>query len=846
MGRPSLRAAFGSLRLRLAVGIALVMSAGGIVELLVVQGGLASAAERTATAQAEGDAARFAVALGDVRALGPARLRARLAAIPRGRVISAAVRRDGALIVGLGSIAVGVPDHGARRSALRTYGKARPGVAVPNGTDVRIVRLRLPHGTLIVAVRDSDAAVSTQVRRLIVAGAWVNGLIAILLTLALWRAVFRPVGQLRGAFERLRTGAAGTRLGWRRRDELGTLARDFDAMAADLEQTHRRLEGLALRDPLTDLLNHRSFHQELRERVQAGGAVALIALDLDHFKAINDAHGHPYGDEVLRSTAEALTVCLRDGDVVARIGGEEFAVILADADAAVAAEAADRIRAAIGTLILRDGRRLSASAGVATLPHDAADADELLKHADAALYAAKRGGRDQTRRYEPADADSGTVERGEVEALLADPERLQIVVQPWVDLATGRIAGYEALARFPGTGRGPEAWFAQAQRCGLGPELEAAAMRRALAVAAPPPGTFLSVNLSPSSLSLASVMADFPEDARHLVLEVTEHEALVKTAALEQALSDIRRRGARIAVDDAGAGYAGLTSLMRLRPDVIKLDRSVISSLDDDPAKVAMVESLVRFARRTGAAVCAEGIETLDELALLADLDVTYGQGYVLARPAPPWPAVPEALSASLAERGTRPASDAADAVAPQAADARLERICARLAAVKGGDGLAAALSLIATELRSDEVAFSSWNSQRRVVRTMSVTGGWELPGQQIEYDLRRFPLGERVLLEGMSAQVSVSDPLADAAEVELLRDSGLESLLILPVGIGGTTLGLLEVGRRNERAFSRSETDRARIVAYQLGAVLAAGRAGHLPEAPVLRYRGSRRLASA
>jgi len=420
------------------------------------------------------------------------------------------------------------------------------------------------------------------------------------------------------------------------------------------------------------------------------------------------------------------------------------------------------------------------------------------------------------------------------------------VMQPWVDLATGRIAGYEALARFPGTGRGPDAWFEQAHRCGLGPELETAAVRCALDVAPPPPGTFLSVNLSPSSLSLASVRAALPQDARHLVLEVTEHEALVDTKALEHALSDVRRRGARIAVDDAGAGYAGLTSLMRLRPDMIKLDRSLISALDDDPAKVAMVESLVRFARRTGAEVCAEGIETLDELAILADLDVTFGQGYALARPAPPWPALPDTLAASLADRVARPARDAADAVAPQAADARLERICARLAAVKGGEGLAAALSLIATELRSDEAALFSWDPHRRAVRTVSRTGGWELPGQQIECDLRAFPLGERVLLGGISAQVSISDPSADAAQVESLRESGLQSLLMVPVGIGGTTLGLLEVGRRNERAFSRSETDRARIVAYQLGAVLDAGRAGHVPEAPALRYRGSRRLASA
>jgi EAL domain-containing protein (putative c-di-GMP-specific phosphodiesterase class I) len=233
--------------------------------------------------------------------------------------------------------------------------------------------------------------------------------------------------------------------------------------------------------------------------------------------------------------------------------------------------------------------------------------------------------------------------------LLAHPDDLALAFQPIVDLTRARVAGYEALARFPGdTGeRPPNVWFAQAHRCGLGVQLEARAVAAALARRDEAPGGYLSVNLSPAALRADELLDRLPRDLRGVVVEITEHELVADGERLHSTLEQLRARGARVAVDDAGAGYAGLRQLMILRPDLIKLDRGLIEDVAGDEAKQALVECFVRFAERTDAHVCAEGVESLADLLVLARIGVTYGQGYVIARPAFEWPEpAPEACLA--------------------------------------------------------------------------------------------------------------------------------------------------------------------------------------------------------
>jgi EAL domain-containing protein (putative c-di-GMP-specific phosphodiesterase class I) len=213
---------------------------------------------------------------------------------------------------------------------------------------------------------------------------------------------------------------------------------------------------------------------------------------------------------------------------------------------------------------------------------------------------------------------------------------------------SGAVAGWEALARFPSDpSRPPNAWFAQAHGCGLGVQLEARAAEAALRCRGDLPAGYLSVNLSPAALRSDELLHQLPGDLRGVVVEITEHELVADGERLHATLEQLRGRGARVAVDDAGSGYAGLRQLMILRPDLIKLDRSLIEDVAADEAKQALVECFVRFAERTDASVCAEGIESIEDLLTLARLRVTYGQGYVLARPGPDWPEpAPDACAA--------------------------------------------------------------------------------------------------------------------------------------------------------------------------------------------------------
>jgi EAL domain-containing protein (putative c-di-GMP-specific phosphodiesterase class I) len=337
--------------------------------------------------------------------------------------------------------------------------------------------------------------------------------------------------------------------------------------------------------------------------------------------------------------AAKLREAVRGGhDLVGRLGGEEFGILLAGVDAAEAFRVAERARALIRGLSI-DGFSLDCSAGVAAWPTDTDTPHRLLDLADAALYQAKRMGRGQTRRV---DADSGQAavdqQRAMVQRLLDRPELVTPVFQPIVSLATGRIAGYEGLSRFPeADGRRPDEWFDLARRCGMGPLLQALALRRMIEIPGRPNRTWLSLNLDAGALATDAVQGALPEDLSGIVIEVTEQELPPDDEALQRTLDGLRARGARIALDDAGAGYAGLQHVVRIRPDIIKLDRSLVRGVDRDAERLALIESFVAFSARTGASLCAEGIETDEELQVLVDARVDLGQGYRLGRPGPPW-----------------------------------------------------------------------------------------------------------------------------------------------------------------------------------------------------------------
>jgi diguanylate cyclase (GGDEF)-like protein len=512
---------------------------------------------------------------------------------------------------------------------------------------------------------------------------WVGvGAVTMTIGLLYWTAVIlkgatKPaIENLTHGLQQVEVGNYDVRLERVGAREFSELAEGFNRMATIVSHQRDRLKQLAETDPLTELSNHRHFHERLRSELQhakdTNGSLAVVMLDLDRFKAVNEESGHARGDETLRLAGDALRKVVRADDCVARLGGDDFAMIVRGADSGYSRDVAERSRAAISRAT-PDGIEITVSAGYVCWP-DHTREENLVELAGMALALAKKQGGDQAERYDVKQAaalPSMREQRDEITDLLRQPNPIVPVFQPLVELATGRIVGYEALSRFNDpSGRSTEAWFNQAAACGLAAELEGAAIEAALACGFRPEGTYLSLNASPSAISSGRVRRILPDDLRDYVIEITEHELAAEDGALEQALQELRARGARIAVDDAGAGYAGLQQVMRIQPDIVKLDRSLIERVDQDSAKAALIEFFVLFAGRVGAVVCTEGIETMEELSTLVDLGVAVGQGYVLARPAKPWPDLHPELKKKLALGALRSHKDVTEnpvgAVGPQ------------------------------------------------------------------------------------------------------------------------------------------------------------------------------------
>jgi diguanylate cyclase (GGDEF)-like protein len=585
------------------------------------------------------------------------------------------------------------------------------------------------------------------------------------------------------------------------------------------------LRDLAETDSLTGLTNHRGFQEALRgglrDAAGKGTTVALVVLDLDDFKAINERHGHPFGDGVLQGVGEQLRESVRGENTAARTGGEEFALVLPGTDADDAQQIADLVRAAIGQLAPA-GSELTCSAGVAVYPVDADNANSLLQLAEGALYWAKRSGKSRTRRFDPDHVrlSGDAPQRSEIERILRQ-RAIEPVFQPVASLTTGRLLGYEALARFPDSpGRPPSAWFAQANACDLGPYLEAAAIEAALEIPGRPHGTYLALNISPSALSTDVVRSVLPDDLSGIVIELTEHEVYVGDSLLADSLADLRERGAQIAIDDAGAGYAGLKQVMWVRPHIVKLDLDLTLSIHSDPVRMALVESLVRFARRVGATVCAEGIENHDDIEVLANLDVPWGQGYALGRPAPPWsrvsPPAAETCRTALAEALI--SSPSGESPTISAGDRRLEHLTGRLANSRSASDLYSTLDLMAGELHADKVALSRWHPERQALQTLAESGD---QAQDEFFSVIEYPATAQVLEKREATQVMVGDPEADRSEVQFLLSQGYRSMLMVPIVLGGECLGIVEAMSEEERPWARTEINRARIIANQLASVI-------------------------
>lgn len=422
--------------------------------------------------------------------------------------------------------------------------------------------------------------------------------------------------------------------------------------AIDNALLYRRAVDASRRDPLTDIGNRRAFEEELeRELARArryGHPLSVVLVDLDNLKEINDGWGHQTGDCVLRRIAGILAAGLREGDHAFRIGGDEFALVLPETQAAAAAILADRLRltAARTSFGIQD-MRVSISAGISSFPAHADAAETLIRLADRALYETKAGGRNAVAVSRLGTGETAPGERFGVDLgrVLAEGS-LVAAYQPIVELPTSRIVGYEALCRLdPAAGEVPTPMlFRAAHALGLSVELE----RLCTSVAAGgardlPEDATLFLNISPAVLespafSVESVVAALESagiDAHRAVLEITEQHRVPDSGALAYALRACREAGFGIAVDDLGAGPADLELLGRFDFDYAKIDIVYVQGAGTSPARRRLLAGLRLLAAETGAQVIAEGVETEDDLTTVAELGFWAAQGYALASPSP-------------------------------------------------------------------------------------------------------------------------------------------------------------------------------------------------------------------
>ena len=442
------------------------------------------------------------------------------------------------------------------------------------------------------------------------------------------------------------------------RREIEVTATALREEVAARERTQARLAYLATHDTLTGLPNRTWFNDALSERLIFARAhpqpLALVYIDLDNFKDVNDTLGHEVGDELLRQVAARLRAAVSKGQAVARIGGDEFAVILPDTRAAPAAAFATALIATLRAPFDIASRPIfvGASAGISVFPHDAADAGALHRHADLALYRAKADGRNRCAVFDQSVHDE-VERRALLEQALREPtlfEQLRMAYQPQIDLRTGRMAGVEALLRWRHPHHGwiwPAEFIPAAERFGLILPIGAWVLRESCRQAARwlaegMPALTMSVNVSALQFRAGGVPALVAETLREtglpassLELEITETALMNPADDPADVMSALHEMGVALAIDDFGTGYSSLSYLRQIRADRIKIDQSFIRDAPENEDAAVIATAIVQLAHSLRLEVVAEGVEGLAHLDFVRRAGCDFAQGFYFSRAVP-------------------------------------------------------------------------------------------------------------------------------------------------------------------------------------------------------------------
>ena len=435
--------------------------------------------------------------------------------------------------------------------------------------------------------------------------------------------------------------------------------RRVNALLSQLDQARMSLQQVANYDALTNLINRRGFNQifaeKLIEHATDGGMMAVMFLDVDHFKRINDSLGHDAGDDLLKAIAERIRSATRADDVVARFGGDEFCILISLHNYDEAEHLANRIMSKMKESIALAGRQMvmTTSIGISIYPQDGQTCDELLKHADLALYQSKGNGRNRLHFFSPNLKTKASLElqlEEELRNALRDQTGLQVFYQPIVDVRTGHVAKLEALVRWEHPVHGlmtPDRFLHVAEANGLIAALDNWVLRRACRDLSQLSGEgldslIIAVNCSALNLSrddlideIQNALKDANVAPRRLELEVTENALMGNISNTIGLLKQIRSLGVSLSIDDFGTGYSSLAYLKRLPLDTVKIDRSFIVDIPRSPQDMEIVQAIIVMAHTLHLKVVTEGVETSQQKDFLTQHGCDYLQGYLISRPLP-------------------------------------------------------------------------------------------------------------------------------------------------------------------------------------------------------------------
>ena len=534
-------------------------------------------------------------------------------------------------------LSVGEAEYGARAVMLHSGDNAVQAILQRSVADAAAPFLRIQAALLVLSL--------------------IGLVVSVVVSLLIARGVTRPVALLTGFARSIGEGSNPPPLAMTREDEIGALAHTFNDMRVALDERERRISGLAYQDGLTGLPNRALFRDRLDQAIAttaaSGASLAVMVMDLDRFKYVNDTLGHTIGDQLLVEVGQRLHAALgQQPATVARLGGDEFAVLLMNGDEGEALASARHLLALLERPMLLDGQvvDVGASVGIVCCPLHGDDADTLMRRADIAMYAAKRSG-SGCLLYDTRH-DTQTPERlslmGELRHAV-EHDDLTVYYQPKMDLATGQVNHVEALVRWDHATRGfvaPDRFIPFAEQTGYIKAITRWVARRVIAQTAEwrSRGIELQCSINVSARDLlgtelpdffAATLKEFGVGPSSICVEITESAVMEDPAHALSTLEKLHGMGLRLSIDDFGTGYSSLAYLKRMPVDEIKIDKSFVMSMTQERDDEVIVRSTIDLGHTMGLKVVAEGVENDAILERLRESGCDMAQGYLLSRPLP-------------------------------------------------------------------------------------------------------------------------------------------------------------------------------------------------------------------